>query len=172
MASIPRPDPDEYDPSFAGYVAEVPPGDIVMVLDTQPAELVAWLHQVPSAREGHRYAAGKWSIREVVGHLSDTERVLAYRALRLSRGDGTPLPGFEQDDYVPEGNFEARTLADLTEEFLAVRRATVALFRGMTDPMTARRGIANGVGVSVRALAYIIAGHERHHTRVLRERYG
>ncbi|MDH3495822.1 MAG: DinB family protein [Gemmatimonadota bacterium] len=172
MTPIPRPGPDEYDPYYAGYVADVPPGDVVTLLGTQTAELVTWLRAVPPERESHRYAPDKWSIREVVGHLCDTERVLAYRALRFSRGDHTPLPGFEQDDYVREAGCETRTLADLTDEFLAIRRATVALFRGMSGAMTARHGTANDVGVSVRALAYIIAGHERHHARVLRERYG
>ncbi len=172
MTPIPRPGPDEYDPYYAGYVTAVPSGDVLTLLDTQTAELVTWLRALPPGREGHRYAPGKWSIREVVGHLCDTERVFAYRALRFSRGDQTPLPGFEQDDYVPESGCETRTLADLIDEFLAIRRATVALFRGMTDAMAARRGTANGVEISVRALAYIVAGHERHHARVLRERYG
>lgn len=118
------------------------------------------------------YAPGKWSIKEVAGHIVDTERIMAYRLLRIARGDSTPLPGFEQDDYVRDGNFASRTLANLIEEFRLVRAATLALLQGLDGEALVRRGLADGKPVSARALAYIIAGHERHHLDILQQRYG
>jgi uncharacterized damage-inducible protein DinB len=118
-----------------------------------------------------RYAEGKWSVKEVLVHISDTERILAYRMLRIARGDQTPLAGFEQDDYVKTGNCSARPLAELLEEFTAVRRASIVLLRSFDATAWLRRGVANEKEVSVRALAFILAGHERHHRQVLQERY-
>src|SRR6202034_4604784 len=118
-----------------------------------------------------RYAADKWTVKEVVGHISDTERIFAYRALRLARADETALSGFEQDDYVLAGAFGERTLADLVEEFAFVRGATSALFHSLGEQAWLRRGIANKNEVTVRALAFIIAGHELHHRALLKERY-
>ena len=119
----------------------------------------------------HRYASGKWSIKEVVGHMCDTERIMAYRALRIARGDQTPLPGFEQDDYVRAAGFDSISMSDLTEEFRLIREATLPLLRGFDEQALERRGTANKVSISVLALAYIIAGHERHHVSILRSRY-
>lgn len=166
-----RPAPDEFAPFYAGYIESVPLGDLVVVLRTQMDETLALVRGLPEAKGDHRYAPGKWSIRDVVGHVCDSERVFAYRLMRIARGDATPLPGFEQDDYVARGDFGARSLASLAEEFEALRRATIALVSALDDAAMARRGSANGVQVSARALAYIIAGHERHHLHVLRSRY-
>ncbi len=167
----PRPDKSEYPTYAESYVARVPDGDIVAILGRQLADTLALIRGIPEARGDFRYAEGKWSVKEVFGHVIDTERVFAYRALRFARGDATPLAGFEQDDYVRNAGFAARRLADLAEEFSHVRRASVALFRGLDEPAWLRRGIANEKEVSVRALAYIIAGHERHHLNVLQSKY-
>jgi len=163
---------DEYAPHYAGYVARVPPGDVVARLRRQIAEAAALLRPLDAARARHRYAPGKWSIIEVVGHLSDTERIMAYRALRIARRDEAPLAGFDENAYVPAAEFERRSLADVLAEFEAVRSATVALLGGLPEAAWGRWGVANGQRVTVRALAYIIAGHELHHVEVLRTRYG
>ena len=133
--------------------------------------MISTLLAVPRARWTHRYAPGKWSVSEVVGHLADTERIFAYRALRFARNDATPLAGFDENQFVPPANFDARPLPDLAEELRAVRLASVALFRRLDDAALARRGTANQVEITVRALPWIIAGHERHHVAVLKERY-
>jgi uncharacterized damage-inducible protein DinB len=130
------------------------------------------LSAVTEAGAGHRYAPGKWSVREVLGHLCDAERIFAYRLLRIARGDKTPLEGFDENVYVPAGAFDNRTLADLREEWTATREATVALVRGLPADAWTRRGSANGTSVTAAALAYIILGHVEHHLGVLRDRYG
>ena len=119
----------------------------------------------------YRYAPGKWSAKEVLGHVCDTERVFAYRALRIARGDQTPLAGFEQDDYVKNGPFAKAPMEEIIEDYIAVRRASITLFRNLDEAAWVRRGVANNNEVSVRALAYIIAGHELHHRRILEEKY-
>ena len=171
QSTIDRPAATEYAPYYERYISRVPDGDLIELLERQLEDTLALLRAVPEERADARYAPGKWSIKEVVGHLSDTERVFAYRALRIARNDPTPLPGFDQDEYVRHGGFDARTLADLAAEFSAVRRATMDVFRYLDRDALSRRGVANGAEVSVRALAYIIAGHERHHGEVLRTRY-
>lgn len=118
-----------------------------------------------------RYAPGKWSVAEVLLHLMDSERIFAYRALRLGRGDTTPLPGFEQDDYVPHSDADKRTAASIVEEYLAIRNATIELLKNFTPERWSGRGLASGHEVTVRALAFIIAGHEAHHLQIIRERY-
>ena len=170
--AIPRPDATEYDPYFGGYVSRVPEGDLVATLEAQRRETQSLVAGLTEARALHRYAPGKWSIKEVIGHVTDTERVFCYRAMRFARGDQTPLPGFDEKLYAPAGRFDARPVADLAAELDAVRRATIALLRSFDAEALGRRGTANGKEVSVRALAYIIAGHERHHVAILRERYG
>ena len=166
-----RPQPHEYDPYYHKYVALVPAGDIIAILREQLAGTVEPLRAVPAAAERFAYAPGKWSIREVVGHLSDVERVFGYRALRFARGDATPLAGFDENLYVPAGEFAARPLGALIEELVAVRAATVALLEGLPAAAWSRGGSANGVGVTVRALSVITAGHELHHRALLAERY-
>lgn len=166
-----RPGKDEYAPYYERYTSLVPEGDVVETLERQLGETLALLRTVDEERAGSRYAPGKWSVKEVVGHVIDGERIFAYRALRFARGDQTALPGFEQDDYIETANFDARTLQDLAEEFEHVRRSTLKLFRGLPEEAWLRRGTASESEVSVRALAHIIAGHEAHHVNILRERY-
>jgi uncharacterized damage-inducible protein DinB len=143
----------------------------VQILDQQLKETLALLAEIPESRAGYRYAEGKWSIKELLGHVIDSERIFAYRALRFGRNDSIAIEGFEQDDYVATGGFDNRTLVDLAGEFEHVRRATIDLFRGFPEEAWRRAGIASENSVSVRALAFIIAGHERHHRDVLRSRY-
>jgi hypothetical protein len=166
-----RPSAEEYAPYYEKYVSLVPAGDVVETLERQGAETLALLRGLSEEQAASRYEPGKWSVKEVVGHIIDGERIFAYRALRFARGDRTPLPGFEQDDYVSGGDFDARTLSDLTDEFGHVRRATLALLRPLGEAEWRRTGTASDNEVSVRALAHIIAGHELHHLNVLRARY-
>ena len=170
-AAIPRPAAAEYDPYYGRYIDKVPEGDLLRTLEDQARETQSLLAGLSDAKALHRYAPGKWSIKEVIGHVADTERVYSYRALRFARADATALPGFDENAWVPAGNFDARPLADLAAELDAVRRTTLALFRGLDAAALARRGTANDAAVSVRAIAWIIAGHERHHVALLHERY-
>ena len=172
MITTARPGVDEYAASFAGYVARIAEDeDIVATLASQLDQVLACLDRVSEARGDYRYAPEKWSVKEVVGHLSDTERVFAYRALRIGRGDATPLPSFDDQAYVSEVRAGDRSLADLAAEWGDVRRASIALFRHLPAAAWQRRGIASDQPISVRALAYIIAGHVRHHLEVLEARY-
>lgn len=166
-----RPDATEYAPFYARYVAGVPEQDVVATLRDSGRELVAALAAIPESRGGYRYAPEKWTVRDVIGHMIDAERIFGYRALRLARGDATPLPGFEENDYARAAAADARTVVDLTDELGVVRDGTVRLFASFPDDAWTRRGVVNGRDVSVRALAYITAGHARHHFDVLRERY-
>ncbi|HEX7118662.1 MAG TPA: DinB family protein [Longimicrobiales bacterium] len=167
-----RPAADEYVPYFSRYIALVPDGDVVDQLEHQVEETRRMLDAIPSSHADHAYAPGKWTIKEVIGHLADSERVFAYRALRFARGDTTELAPFDENAYVPAAAFGARTLADIADEFVAVRRATVASLRGLPHDAWSRRGVAGGNAMSVRALAWTIAGHELHHRALLVERYG
>jgi uncharacterized damage-inducible protein DinB len=171
LTPIPRPGSDEYAPYYHTYVSKVPDQDLLQLLREQIEETCALLSKVPESGADATYGPGKWTIKEVTGHIVDTERIMAYRLLRVARGDTTPLPGFEQDDYVRGGEFQARTLASLIEEFRLARASTLALLQGLDEATLARRGVADGKSVSACALAYIIAGHERHHVGILRERY-
>ncbi|MFN2597963.1 MAG: DinB family protein [Pyrinomonadaceae bacterium] len=166
-----RPGTDEYAPYYEKYVSLVPAGGIVETLRRQSADTLALLRSLTEEQAASRYEPGKWSVKEVVGHICDGERVFAYRALRFARNDSTPLPGFDQDPYVAAGNFDARTIRDLADEFESVRAATLSLFASLDEEAWARRGAANDTPVSVRALAHIIAGHELHHVGILREKY-
>jgi hypothetical protein len=162
---------DEYAPYYETYISLVPEGDVVGILSRQLDETLALLRNVPATREDFRYEDGKWSIKEIVGHITDAERIFAYRALCVARGDRSPLPGMDQDEYMRGANFASRRLGDLSAEFEYVRRSTLSLLRHLDEEAWLRRGIANDKEVSVRALAYILAGHEAHHVKVLRERY-
>lgn len=166
-----RPRPDEYAEFYAGYIERVPDGAALALLQDQRRSIPALLRGLSPEQAGHRYAPGKWSVKEVVGHMCDVERVMAYRALRIARGDETPLAGFEQDDYVETAGFDERALPALAAEFERVRDATTSLFRGLSDDAWGRRGTASGAEVTVRALAYIIAGHAEHHMEIIRTRY-
>ncbi|MFI5257253.1 MAG: DinB family protein [Gemmatimonadales bacterium] len=166
-----RPDATEHDPYFARYIDTVPAGNVTTILREDGKELYAALAAIPESRGDFRYAADKWSVREVIGHLIDAERVFAYRALRIARGDSTPLASFDQDSYVRTAGSDQRTIADLAAELRAVRDGSVALFASLREEAWDRKGTASGKTISVRALAYIVAGHSRHHLKILRERY-
>jgi hypothetical protein len=173
VTALELPTPDEYDPYYAGYINRIARGqDVLTVLEQQLGSTPALFQGMEQSRGNYRYAPGKWSIKEVIGHLADTERIMSDRALRIGRGDTTPLPGFDENAYVPAMEADARPLEDVVTEWSAVRRATLALFRGLPPAAWVRRGVANGATVSVRALAFIVAGHERHHLETLRNRYG
>ncbi|HTW30626.1 MAG TPA: DinB family protein [Candidatus Sulfotelmatobacter sp.] len=169
--TIARPEPGEYAPYYERYIALVAGSDILSALDAQRRQMMLLLSGRNEADGEFRYAPEKWSAKEVLGHVCDTERVFAYRALRFSRGDRTPLEGFEQDDYVKNGPFAQRALAEVIEDYIAVRRATFTLLRNLDEAAWMRRGTANKNEVTVRALAYTIAGHELHHRRILEEKY-
>lgn len=168
---IRRPGPSEHLPYYGKYVALVPDGDILATLEGQVGETLELLRGLSEERALFRYGPEKWSVKEVVGHVADTERVFAQRALRFARNDATPLPGFDENEYVRNAHFDRCPLGGLLDEFESVRRATVLLFRHLEDQAWDRRGLANNAEVSVRALAWIAAGHERHHRTILRERY-
>lgn len=168
----PRPTQAEYAPYFAGYVSLVPEAGVVEVLEHQLAEVPASVAAVPAARETFAYAAGKWSIREIIGHLADAERVFGYRAFCIERGDQTPLPAFDENEYAARSDAGRRPLAELLAEFTLVRQANLVFLRRVDDAGWRRVGTASGKSVSVRALAYIMAGHVRHHLGVLDARYG
>ncbi len=169
--AISAPESSEYAPYYGKYISLVGGHDVVAALEDQPRETLALLSTLSEEQGDYRYAPTKWSIKEMLGHLIDTERVFCYRALRFARHDRTPLASFEQDEYVRSGNFGDCRLSDLIEEFVAVRRATVWLFRHLSADAWMRMGIASDNPVSVRALAYIVAGHELHHRRILQEKY-
>lgn len=171
VVEVARPQPGEYAPYYERYISLVPDTSILTALENGRRQMMLALCGCDEAEGDFRYAPGKWSVKEVLGHVCDGERVFAYRALRIARGDQTPMEGFEQDDYVRNGPFAERPLADLIEDYIAVRRATLTLLRNLDEAAWARRGIANQNEVTVRALAYIIAGHELHHRRVLEEKY-
>ncbi len=169
---LPRPAPDEHASYYANYIGQVPDGDIVDLLATQVDETVTLLSAVSPERETFRYAPGKWSVREVVGHIIDTERVFAARALWFARQAEGAQPSMDQDRWAEVSNAGDRPLADLTAELRAVRDASLALFASFDDETGLRRGIASGNTFTVRAIAWIIAGHERHHAAILRREYG
>jgi len=171
MPRIKLPAADEHIPYYGKYITLVG-DDVLGQLEALATSTPRLLAKAGPDQGDHRYEPGKWSVKEVVGHMADAERVFSYRALRIGRGDETALPGFEQDDYVVAGHFDRRTLADMAAEFAAVRAATLALFRSFDDEAILRRGTAAGGPVSVRALAAIIAGHELHHVGILKSRYG
>jgi len=171
-APIPRPKTDEYDPYYGTYVDKVDvDGPILELLETQQVEIQGLLATVDDEHAGFRYAEGKWSIKEVIGHLIDTERIFSYRALCFARGEIQPLPGMDQDEFVEGGDFDGRSIRDLAGEHQALRHSTIALFAGFSDRQLGRRGVASDCEFTARATAYIIAGHERHHLIVLRQRY-
>jgi hypothetical protein len=166
-----KPASDEHAPYYGKYVTLVPDGDIVRTLSGQLQETLSVLRKVSESSAGFRPDPGKWSIKEVIGHILDCERVFGYRALRFARNDTTALAGFEQDDYVRAAGFDRRTLADLLVEFEQTRNSHVTFFRSLDEDAWLRRGEANSSPVSVRALAWIMAGHEIHHLTILKERY-
>ena len=169
---MPRPHTDEYADFYAGYVGQVPEDDILPVLVAQVGELERLREAIPAEREAFRYAEGKWSVREMLGHLSDAERVFGYRAWRVSRNDKTPLPGFDQNPYIDESGYDQVPANELIDELLHLRHSNLAVLSRLRDEQWTRSGVASGTPITVRALAFILAGHIRHHAKVLRERYG
>lgn len=166
-----RPNPADYAPFYEKYIDLVPPGDLLATLNLQVPNWKAMLGSLNGPQSEFRYESGKWSVKEALGHVSDTERIFGYRTLRIARGDQTPLAGFEQEDYVKEGNYAARTLTDLLDEFTIVRASTIALLRSLSAEAWTRRGNANQKEVTVCALGFIIAGHAEHHRVILEQRY-
>ena len=169
--TIGRPAADEHHEYYARYISRVPDGDLLDLLRQQLMETVTALRRVPESRGDFAYGPDKWSIKKVIGHISDVERVMYYRALTFARNDKTDLPGFDENQWAEDFRTDDRTLADLIDEFESVRSATIQFAKHLSGEEQERRGRANGQPVSVRALLYIIAGHERHHLGLLRERY-
>jgi uncharacterized damage-inducible protein DinB len=166
-----RPQKGDYADYLGNYISLVPSGDFLEILQQQRQDLNRLISPLSEDQADFRYAPGKWSIKEVVGHISDTERIFAYRLLRISRGDQTPLPSFDQDPYIETGKFSARKLRDLLDEFSAVREASIALIRSLDDAAWQRRGISSQKEITTTALAFVIAGHVRHHLNLIEERY-
>jgi hypothetical protein len=166
-----RPGPDEFGPFYAGYIERAGSGSIVSRLVEQEARIARLFSGMDPARLGFRYAEGKWTPREILGHLSDTERVMSYRMLRVARGDATPLPGFDENPYVAAAGFDRREIGSLLDEFRSVRAATLSLVRSIEPARWLLRGTASGAPVSTRALAWIVVGHANHHLQILDERY-
>jgi uncharacterized damage-inducible protein DinB len=167
-----RPGRDEYAEYYGRYIDKVPDGDVIAMLESQGNTTQKLLASVGEENAGYRYEPGKWSIKQVIGHITDSERVFAYRLVAIARGEKQPLPGFDQDEYMETANFDARSLAELAEGLASTRHATLTLIRSLDDEAWNRRGVASDNPVSARALAWIIAGHERHHAGILRDRYG
>ena len=168
---IARPPSGEYAPYYERYISLAAGSDILGTLDAQRRQTMLLLSGRDEIDGDFRYAPDKWNAKEVLGHVCDSERIFAYRALRIARGDQTPIEGYEQDDYVRNGPFASAPFSEIIEDYIAVRRATLTLLRNLDEAAWARRGVANKNEVSVRALAYIIAGHELHHRRILEEKY-
>ena len=166
-----RPDPSEYHEYYHRYIDKVPDGDVIVLLSTELERTLALLGRVSSERADYRYQPGKWSIKDVIGHVIDSERTFAYRALSFARNDPASLPSFEQEQYARFSNASRRPLRELAEELECVRKSNVLLFKSFDEDMWTRRGIASDVSFTVRTFPYIIVGHEIHHRRVLEERY-
>ena len=169
--TINRPDASEFAPFYAGYIGKVPDSGPVKLLEEQIGQLEK-LKPMPEDKANHAYADGKWSVKEVIGHLADGERVFSYRLTRIARGDQTPLPGFEENDWAKAAPHRRRPMADVVNELLAVRRSTLALVGSLDETSIANRGVANNNPVTARAICWIIAGHTKHHLDILSERYG
>lgn len=165
------PDASEYAVYFGRYISQVEGDDLFRALDGEMAKTQALLAGLSETQALQRYADGKWSIKEVIGHLIDAERIFAYRALRYARLDQTELHSFDENAFVANARFDSVTLADLLKEFSLVRQANILFFRQLNEEEWSRTGVANGNRMSVRALAWTIAGHEVHHRRILAERY-
>jgi hypothetical protein len=167
-----RPLPSEYPPPFAGYVDHVPEVDVVGALGAQVDVLRQLAAVISPERETYAYAPDKWTIRQLVGHLGDVERVFSFRALCFARSDQTPLPGFDENAYVENSRFNDTRLGDLIEEFVLLRSSNLKMFTSLSEAQWSATGVANGKSISVRALAYVMVGHVRHHVAMLRDRYG
>ena len=169
---INKPEPNEYPLFFQGYIERVVTNDIILFLKKQNNEFVNQMSAIGSEKANFRYAPGKWSVKEVMGHIIDIERAMAYRAFSFSREEEHPLPGIDQHHYTPRGNFDYRHLDDLVQEFKFLRLSNLLLFASMDDGSSRRQGIADQKTFTVRALVFIAAGHLEHHRQVLKEKYG
>jgi len=167
-----RPQPGDYNPYFDTYISLVKGDDIVSALEKNYATTISFLKSIPVEKGDYSYAPGKWSVKQVIIHISDTERVFTYRALSIARGDTAALPGYDENIWAANSAPEKRTIADVTEEFSLLRQNTIHLFKTFGEEQFLRKGIANSKPASVIALAFVIAGHELHHLNVLKERYG
>lgn len=168
---IPKPDPSEYDPFYETYVSKTPDGDLVALFRSSVQDTLSLLDGLPEGAGESTYAPGKWSIREVVGHVIDTERLFAFRALHMARGDAAALPGMDQEQWSAVSNAGSRSISELTAELKVVRQATIDLFSSLDAEALSRRGTASDCEFTVRAIGYIILGHETHHRGVLADRY-
>ena len=168
---ITKPTTEEYAPYYETYVSKVNINDLIDALEKGQTEVIKFIESISADKFDYRYQEGKWTIKEIMVHLMDVERIFTYRALRISRNDRTALAGFDEDEYIPGSNASTRSLQSLIDEYIALRRSTIEFFKNITPEMSLRTGIANGKEISVRALGFIIPGHELHHTGVIRERY-
>jgi uncharacterized damage-inducible protein DinB len=166
-----RPNSDEYAAPYSGYIARVPEIDVLKALETQAAETQQLFTSLSAEKESYRYAEGKWSPRQIAGHIADAERIFGYRAFSFARGEQQALPGFDEGEYIAAAGYDDWTLADLTASLDSLRRAHLILFRNLREEAWDRRGTASDNPITVRALAYIMVGHERHHLAILKERY-
>ena len=166
---ISRPADNEYAPFYANYISKVPNGDVLNFMELQPDEFYGLINDLTDEQAMQPTAPGKWSVKQVLGHLCDTERIMGYRALRFARADKTEIEGFEQDDFVAAANSNARSATELLAELKSVRGATLSLLESLTAAEAERSGVANGKSISVRALAYVIAGHAQHHLELMRK---
>lgn len=166
-----HPQPDEYDDFYSGYINLIDTSNVIETLIQQGQEIFSLIEILSEDEAAYRYTEGKWSVQEVLGHLIDTERIMAYRALCISRGEEKSLPGYDQDEYVKQAEFGNRSLQSMSAEYDALRNANISMFSSFNQEQINRKGTANQVKVSVRALAYIIAGHEKHHLNILEEKY-
>lgn len=165
------PKEDEYGSFYEGYIKLVEPPNVIQTMIKQGQQVYALIRQLSDKKAHFRYEEGKWSVKEIIGHLVDTERIMAYRALCISRGEEKPLPGYDHNDYVVNGQFDQRTLQSLSNEYDALRNANISMFSSYGEQQMQRTGTANDNPVSVRALAFIITGHEKHHLNVLEDKY-
>jgi len=166
-----KPSPNEVGEWYHGYINRVEDGTVMSVLRQQELSFIPFILSIPSEKGDFKYADGKWSVKEIISHLIDTERVFCYRGLALSRGEPNPIPGFDQDIYVANSNADSRSLDDLAAEFMAVRKASLAFYKSVDEKGAEKSGVVSGNAMSVRATAYIIAGHLIHHKEVLQEKY-
>lgn len=166
-----RPNPGDYDPYFERYIKLVEGNNIIKILYEQSKITRELIDSISDYKGNYRYADDKWTIKEVIGHILDSERILAYRALSLARGEKKSLPGFDHNDYVRDGNFNRRELTELSFEFKLLRESNLLMFKNFSEEMLCKKGLADEASVTVLALLYIIAGHEKHHLNVLEEKY-
>ena len=169
--NIKRPDQSEFAPFYAGYIGKVPDSGPGPMMKDQIAEQEK-LRALPDDQANHAYDAGKWTVKELIGHLADAERVFSYRLVRIARGDSTPLAGFDENVWAKTAPHGKRKMTDVVDEMIAIRRATLALVDSLDETTVSNVGLANNNSVSARAICWIMAGHTQHHLDILREKYG